>query len=165
MIQIENEYGSQFACDKKYTAFLRDLVRPLVGNETILFTVDSAQKLYFECGTVDDVFSTIDFGPSAPDKIVQNFQLQQSYAKGGPVVNTEFYPGWFTTWGQTENSNIPTINSTMESIRVMWEHNASFSIYMFHGGSNFGFTSGAEIYAPVSCLSKIKIIYHSKQSM
>ncbi|KAE9550919.1 hypothetical protein FO519_005881 [Halicephalobus sp. NKZ332] len=149
MIQVENEYGSQFACDKKYTSFLRDLVRPLVGNETILYTVDSPQQLYFECGTIDGVFSTIDFGPTSADDIRKNFQLQQSYAKGGPVVNTEFYPGWFTTWGQLTNSNIPSINLTIESMKVMWESNASFSIYMFHGGSNFGFTNGAEIYAPL----------------
>lgn len=38
MVQVENEYGSYFACDHQYTGHLRDLFRKYLGDETLLFT-------------------------------------------------------------------------------------------------------------------------------
>lgn len=37
MIQVENEYGN-YACDHTYTAYLRDLIREILGNDTVLYT-------------------------------------------------------------------------------------------------------------------------------
>lgn len=38
MVQVENEYGSFHACDHNYTAFLRDVFRGILGNDTVLYT-------------------------------------------------------------------------------------------------------------------------------
>jgi beta-galactosidase len=38
MVQVENEYGSYYACDKMYTSYLRDLFRKYLGDDVVLFT-------------------------------------------------------------------------------------------------------------------------------
>lgn len=45
MVQVENEYGSFHACDHNYTAFLRDVFRGILGNDTVLYT--SMFRKYF----------------------------------------------------------------------------------------------------------------------
>lgn len=61
--------------------------------------------------------------------------------KGGPLVNSEFYPGWLDNW-QVPLSIVQS-SDVVNQMKVMLAMNASFSFYMFHGGTNFGFTSGA----------------------
>lgn len=73
-------------------------------------------------------------------------QLKNSFL--GPKVNSEYYPGWFVEWGQTKQS-LPTPQQIIPNIAHMYAVNASFSIYMIHGGTNFGFQNGAEVDAPV----------------
>lgn len=60
---------------------------------------------------------------------------------GGPLVNSEFYTGWLSHW-QEPLSVVPSIG-VVNQMKNMLTLNASFSFYMFHGGTNFGFTSGA----------------------
>lgn len=65
----------------------------------------------------------------------------RKFQKGGPPVNSEFYPGWLSHWQES----LSTVKSSavVDQIKTMLAMNASFSFYMFHGGTNFGFTSGA----------------------
>lgn len=65
----------------------------------------------------------------------------KKFQKGGPPVNSEFYPGWLAHWQEPH----PKVNSSavVKQMKSMLSMNASFSFYMFHGGTNFGFTSGA----------------------
>lgn len=37
-LQIENEYGDYYLCDKAYTLRLRDIFRKHLGNQVVLFT-------------------------------------------------------------------------------------------------------------------------------
>ena len=37
-VQIENEYGSYYTCDKTYLAQLRDLFRQYLGDDVVFFT-------------------------------------------------------------------------------------------------------------------------------
>ena len=62
--QIENEYGSYFACDHNYTAHLRDIFRKHLGDNVVLFTTDGNSQGYLKCGAIENVFATVDFGPS-----------------------------------------------------------------------------------------------------
>ena len=115
------------------------------------------------CGAVPDVFTTVDFAPVPNSDIDGFFANQQNYSKGGtysnkqnnnnciqilgPYVCSEFYPGWFVTWGQT--SNYPHRPTFLDNLNYMYSLNASFSIYMFHGGTNFGFQAGGKATASV----------------
>jgi len=66
--------------------------------------------------------------------------LQRQYAPKGPLVNTEYYPGWLDFWGaphQKRNTQI-----VVEKFEQMMNMGANVNFYMFHGGTNFGFSSG-----------------------
>lgn len=60
--QVENEYGSYFACDYNYMRHLRTLFRLFLGEETVLFTTDSNTDKEMSCGTLEGLYATIDFG-------------------------------------------------------------------------------------------------------
>ncbi len=49
------------------------------------------------CGKIADVYSTVDFGPGTDVK--EAFSVQRLFEPRGPLVNSEFYPGWLDHWG------------------------------------------------------------------
>lgn len=131
MAQVENEYGSFHACDRNYTIFLRDVIRSHLGNETVLFTVDGGAVSYLKCGVVPDVFATVDFGTDSRAGVAGHFQAQRQYQPKGPLVNTEFYPGWLDVWGDTWS--VVNTDDVVLTMAYMYQLNASFNFYMFHG--------------------------------
>src|SRR5262245_38047802 len=54
----------------------------------------------------------------------------------------EFYPGWFDTWGAPHHTG--NTEQYLADLEYMLQHKASFSIYMAHGGTTFGFGTGAD---------------------
>ncbi|XP_025407480.1 beta-galactosidase isoform X2 [Sipha flava] len=134
MVQVENEYGSYYACDSQYKLWLRDLLKGYVENKAVLFTIDGCGQSYFDCGYIPEVYATVDFATEC-------FNLMKNIQNGGPLVNSEFYPGWLSHW-QEPLAVVRSID-VVNQMKNMLALNASFSFYMFHGGTNFGFTSGA----------------------
>lgn len=65
--------------------------------------------------------------------------LRQVQPKG-PLINSEFYVGWLSYW--SEPFSRTEIKPILETIDKMLNKNVSFNMYMFHGGTNFGFTAG-----------------------
>jgi Glycosyl hydrolases family 35 len=49
------------------------------------------------CGKIPDVYSTVDFGPGGGD-MRPAFDSQRLFEPRGPLVNSEFYPGWLDHW-------------------------------------------------------------------
>lgn len=69
----------------------------------VLFTVDipnSAQEM--RCGTAPGVFATTDFGIDRAHEMDAIWAMLREIQPNGPLVNSEFYPGWLTHW-QEEN--------------------------------------------------------------
>lgn len=94
-MQVENEYGS-YACDRQYKRWLKDEILGYVGNKAVLFTADGPSLV--NCGRFENVLATINFGV-ADNKTVDSFWNQlRVYQPTGPLVNSEFYPGWLTHW-------------------------------------------------------------------
>ncbi|KAJ1352677.1 hypothetical protein KIN20_009078 [Parelaphostrongylus tenuis] len=149
MVQIENEYGSYDKCDRNYTAWLRDLTREFLGDDTVIYTTDGSGEQYLKCGTVPDTLATVDFGPTSETAINASFTAQKKFLpKGhGPLVNSEFYPGWFLLWGQ-KSITVPSTATIMRSAQYMYSLGANMNFYMIHGGTNYGFWNGAETNAP-----------------
>lgn len=139
-VQVENEYGSYPACDHDYMGYLRDIFHQYLGENVILFTVDGDGIGYLRCGAINGSYTTVDFGPGA--NINQSFSYQRQYAPRGPLINTEFYPGWLDIWGQG-HSRVPT-GAIVKTLDEMLAVGANVNFYMFYGGTNFGFTSGAD---------------------
>jgi len=68
-VQVENEYGSYRAvdCGHDYMSHLRDTFRQYLGNDVILFTTDGNDYGLMQCGAIDGVYGTVDFGPDQGD--------------------------------------------------------------------------------------------------
>ena len=78
------------------------------------------------------------------------FSVLRKHQSNGPLVNSEFYPGWLDHWGsghQTRSS--AQIALYLDKILAL---NASVNIYMFEGGTNFGFMNGELLSLIVMCL-------------
>ncbi|KAK8758295.1 hypothetical protein V5799_004070 [Amblyomma americanum] len=138
-VQIENEYGSYHACDFVYTTWLRDLVRRHLGNGVILYTIDGAQDRFLKCGKIDGVYVAINFGRN--DDIEEAFKAQRRHQERGPLMNAEFYPGWFDLWAERHETE--STSKVAHRLDKMLSMNASVVLFMFHGGTSFGYKSGA----------------------
>ncbi|XP_066135114.1 beta-galactosidase-1-like protein isoform X2 [Saccopteryx bilineata] len=137
-IQVENEYGSYKACDIKYMRHLAGLFRAILGEKILLFTTDGPEGLH--CGSLEGLYTTVDFGPA--DNMTKIFALQRLYEPHGPLVNSEYYTGWLDYWGR--NHSTRAITAVTKGLENMLKLGASVNMYMFHGGTNFGYWNGAD---------------------
>ena len=53
----------------------------------------------------------------------------------------EFWDGWFDWWGEHHHTTDPT--DAAAELETLLAAGASVNLYMFHGGTNFGLTNGA----------------------
>ncbi|XP_011504190.1 PREDICTED: beta-galactosidase-like, partial [Ceratosolen solmsi marchali] len=139
MLQIENEYGSLDICNNEYKKKLYEIFYQHVGKDIVLFTVDGLTAEKLKCGAIPGIYQIIDFG--ANQNVEQQFKLMREFSPKGPLVNGEYYTGWLAHW----NESFPRIctNLILRNFEKMLSYNASLNLYMFYGGTNYGFTSGA----------------------
>jgi len=62
-----------------------------------------------------------------------------------PSFSGETYPGWLTHW--KEKWAKPDTADLMKELTYLLEHKKSFNLYVVHGGTNFGFTAGANAFS------------------
>jgi beta-galactosidase len=55
----------------------------------------------------------------------------------------EFWDGWFEHWGEKMHER--PVEELMQEMNDFLDNDISFNLYMFHGGTNFGFTAGANM--------------------
>lgn len=134
-VQVENEYGS-YGNDKNYLAFIEQLIREC-GVDTLLFTSDGANDAMLTGGTLPYVFKVVNFGSN----VKGNFKAVDRRQPGAPLMCGEFWNGWFDHWGERHHHRRP--RSVVNELKTMLQMGGNFSFYMFHGGTNFGFTAGA----------------------
>uniref|UniRef100_A0A8C4QI85 Beta-galactosidase n=2 Tax=Eptatretus burgeri TaxID=7764 RepID=A0A8C4QI85_EPTBU len=138
-VQVENEYGSYFACDHSYMRSLVQLFRLHLGPDVVLFTTDGAGASYLKCGTIQGAYATVDFGPGV--NVSSAFAVQRSVEPHGPRVNSEYYTGWLDHWG-VSHSTIPK-GVVAQGLDQILDLGANVNMYMFEGGTNFGYWNGA----------------------
>ncbi|XP_028364685.1 beta-galactosidase-1-like protein isoform X2 [Phyllostomus discolor] len=76
------------------------------------------------------------------ENMTQLFALQRLYEPHGPLVNSEYYTGWLDYWGQ--NHSTRSVRAVTVGLENMLKLGASVNMYMFHGGTNFGYWNGAD---------------------
>ena len=135
MLQVENEYGS-YGDDKVYLNRVKDIYLES-GMDCCLFTSDGAEPTMLSGGTIDGLLSVANFG-SRPDA---NFDVLKAFRPNEPTMCGEFWCGWFDHW--YEDHHVRTAEETVRDLESMLKRKASFNFYMFHGGTNFGFSNGA----------------------
>ena len=139
-MQVENEYGNYYACDHQYMQELKEIYDKYLGKDSvILFTTDGYG---FGCGSLPSLYTTIDFGIST--KAEEEFKKQRKFQPHGPLVNSEYYTGWQDFWGYPHSRRDSA--KVAQHLDTMLALNASVNLYMFHGGTNFGFMNGNDNY-------------------
>lgn len=134
MVQVENEYGF-FGKDAAYMGEIRQALLD-AGFEVPLFACNPPDHL--KDGFRADLFPVANFG-SDPGKA---FKALRQVLPKGPLMCGEFYPGWFDTWGAPHHTG--NTAHYLADLEYMLKTGASFSIYMVHGGTTFGFWTGAD---------------------
>lgn len=69
-----------------------------------------------------------------------------------PRLITELWPGWFDQWGAEHDAG----KSPQEVMRTLAEVSAAgaqYNLYMFHGGTNFGFWGGRTVGSPATFMT------------
>ncbi len=134
MMQIENEYGS-YGNDRSYIHWLHDFWRGH-GIDIPFYTADGPSAPMLEAGSLPDCAVGLDSGGSLSD-----WNLASKINPGVPIFSSETYPGWLTHWGEgwarTSTSGISA------QVKFLLDNHKSFNLYVVHGGTNFGFTAGA----------------------
>lgn len=133
MVQLENEYGSYPRRDHDYLVWLRDLwVKAGVNGP--FYTSDGAGEGFLKGVTLPGVAVGLD-----PGENEGHWAIARKMNPGVPVFCSEIYPGWLRHWGES-NWKPSDISRPM---KFYLENKKSFNLYVLHGGSNFGFTAGA----------------------
>lgn len=138
MMQIENEYGS-YGDDHEYMQKIADIYRKN-GIDCLLFTSDGASYSMLQGGTLPDYPCVANFG-SRP---AENFKVLNDFRPDQPLMCGEYWVGWFDHWYEEHHVRDP--KEVANLFKEMIDYGASLNFYMFHGGTNFGFTSGANYY-------------------
>ena len=135
LTQVENEYGA-FGSDQTYLAGQQQALRD-AGFSGLLYTANPAE--YVATGSIPGVVSGINFGTDAVAE--KEFALRAKMRPDGPFFCSELWGGWFDAYGALHQTM--AIPPLLDSLKWMLENKYSISFYMLHGGTSFGFTSGA----------------------
>jgi beta-galactosidase len=134
-VQLENEFGS-FGNDKKYLRRIYEALRKARLGEALLYTADGGDEL--PAGTLPGVPAVVNFGPG---EAKTEFAKLQKFRPGAPLMSGEYWDGWFDHWGEKHHDT----DAAQQAKELDWMLSQGYSVnlYMFHGGTSFGFMSGA----------------------
>jgi beta-galactosidase len=134
-VQVENEYGS-FGSDHAYMEQIHHLLIDSGFDKAMLYTADGAAEV--SNGSLPELPAAINFGTgdakgefAAFDKIRPN----------APRICGEYWAGWFDHWGGKHAQ----MDANAEAAELKWMLGQGYSVnlYMFHGGTSFGWMNGA----------------------
>ncbi len=143
MIQVENEFGSYVSQredipseeHRRYNAKIKGQLQK-AGFDVPFFTSDGAWL--FEGGAIEGVLPTAN-----GEGNIENLKkaVNKYHGGKGPYMVAEFYTGWLAHWGEP----YPDVEASIIARKTeeYLQNGISFNYYMAHGGTNFGFTSGA----------------------
>jgi beta-galactosidase len=136
LVQVENEYGS-FGSDHEYMEAIRRMLMDAGFTTAVLYTADGPQEV--PAGSLPELPVGINFGGS--DNAQRAFETLKKYRPDGPFFNSEFWDGWFDHWGSKHAGS--DLAKETGNLEWMLRQGYSVSVYMFHGGTSFGWMNGA----------------------
>uniref|UniRef100_A0ABI7XPQ4 Beta-galactosidase n=1 Tax=Felis catus TaxID=9685 RepID=A0ABI7XPQ4_FELCA len=134
-VQVENEYGS-YNRDPAYMPYIKKALEDR-GIVELLLTSDNKDGL--QKGVMDGVLATINLQSQHELQLLTNFLL--SVQRVQPKMVMEYWTGWFDSWGGPHN--ILDSSEVLKTVSAILDAGFSINLYMFHGGTNFGFINGA----------------------
>jgi len=134
-VQVENEYGS-FGSDHAYMEQMHHLLLDSGFNKAMLYTADGAAEV--PNGSLPELPVAINFGTGDAKG---EFAELEKVRPNGPRMCGEYWAGWFDHWGGKHE----TRDGAAEAAELKWmlERGYSVNLYMFHGGTSFGWMNGA----------------------
>jgi beta-galactosidase len=137
-VQVENEYGS-FDKDKRYLKHIYDLITASGFDDSLLYTADGPEQL--PNGTLPGVPAVVNFGPGEAQHA---FETLAAFRPRQPLMAGEYWAGWFDEWGGKHQVTDTAVQ--MRDLKWMLAQGYSVNLYMFHGGTTFGFMNGANYH-------------------
>ncbi|KAF2737767.1 putative beta-calactosidase [Polyplosphaeria fusca] len=144
MVQVENEYGS-YGNDHNYTAAIKGILEE--SFDSVLYTNDGGVDWTLQGGSVPGVLAEIDGDPWSGFKSLRAYITDPT--QQGPLMDGEYYTYAPDQWGShnPHNATRTRPQAVQAFVRdldyVLGNESASISLYMVHGGTNFGFSNGA----------------------
>lgn len=135
LVQVENEYGS-FDKDHDYMEQVHHTLLDSGFTKAQLYTADGPEEV--PDGSLPELPVGINFGPGESQK---GFADLKKLRPHGPFINSEYWDGWFDHWGAKHAAT----DAKQQAADLDWtlRQGYSISLYMFHGGTSFGWMNGA----------------------
>lgn len=137
LMQAENEYG-YYGDDSAYMEYIKNLMIES-GCEVPLVTSDGPFGEVFEHGKAENALQTGNFG----SKGKLRFEVMRKKIGNKPLMCMEFWVGWFDHWGGEHHTG--DVGQHLKDLDDILSE-GHVNIYMFEGGTNFGFMNGANYY-------------------
>lgn len=134
-VQVENEYGS-FDSDHAYMEAVRSALLANGLAPDLLYTADGPDQL--PKGSFPELPAVINFGTG---EAKNSFATLDKLRPDGPRMSGEYWAGWFDHWGEKHHETDG--NKEASELEWMLRQGYSVSMYMFHGGTSFGWMNGA----------------------
>lgn len=133
-VQIENEYGS-YGNDKNYLNWLKKLYETN-GIDCGLLTSDGETELLLKNGTLDSVLASVNYRKDSERCI----GMLKKFRSDQPGAVLELWNGKAMHWG--EKFERRDVREVKESVSTALEYSELLNLYMFHGGTTYGFMNG-----------------------
>jgi beta-galactosidase len=137
-VQVENEYGS-FGDDHAYMEAVKSALTDsgiADAKMTMLYTADAASLI--GKGGLPELPAVINFGTGDAQS---SFAELAKLRPDGPRMSGEYWAGWFDHWGQKHQ--VTDGGKQAAEYEWMLRQGYSVSMYMFDGGTSFGWMNGA----------------------
>jgi beta-galactosidase len=133
--QIENEYGN-YGSDKAYMEQLHQLYLQVGFTKSLLITADNWKNI--AAGDLPGVFAATNFGIGNHRGGLDALERERP---GQPLFVSEYWPGWFDSWGNSHETR--ATEPQIEDLKYILKRGVGVNIYMFHGGTSFGYYAGS----------------------
>ncbi|CAN0501208.1 unnamed protein product, partial [Laminaria digitata] len=137
MVQVENEWCSQHADQE--SLYHQQLIR-LLREAGVDVPLNACNQLWQE---VDGTIHTW----NASDQLTTNLRQLRAVQPEAPALVSEYWTGWFDQWGEKHSETVSAEKHFARMAGVL-AAGAQYNLYMFHGGTNFGFTGGRTVGGP-----------------
>lgn len=137
LMQAENEWFC--SSQEQHDGYLLQNVRHLRENGCTV-PINNCNNLW------QSVDGTIDTW-NGKHHLPSNMRQLAAIKPDSPRIVTELWTGWFDAWGEKHNTE-DSAGDVLHRLAGVLGVGAMFNLYMFHGGTNFGFTGGRTINGP-----------------
>lgn len=154
MTQIENEYQKM----DDYLAAMQKLYID-AGFDGQLMTCDPSGGPWKEMDYLPNVLRGYNgFDPNDRFQMRYDQSIAVTEKTGFPVFSPEVYTGWFPAWGSPQGKSPKVdLDTQLKRIGFLFDHkdasgrpDLSWCLYLFNGGTNFGFIAGPSNNRPVT---------------